>query len=1106
MESNCFDSPLTPSPDGLNLSPEIDVFVFPTSFAQQRLWFIDQFAPGHSFYNVTTALRLTGEVNLTALTATFTAIGNRHEALRTRFAAVEGEPVQVIAPEAEIPLNWVDLRWFPPEEQFAEVQRLAGVESERGFNLSTGPLMRVTLLQLGELEWILLLNLHHIISDDWSMGVLIREWGEIYGALVANRPINLPELPLQYADFAEWQREWFQGEVLEQQLGYWRQQLRGIVPLNLPGDFPPSPRPSYQGGSLQIEFSPALTQGLKRLSQDAGVTLFMTLLAGFQLLLSRYSQQDEVTVGSPIANRNRSEIEGLIGFFVNSLVLRTSVAGNPTVREFLARVREVTLGAYAHQDLPFEKVVEALHPDRVLTVHPLFQVVFNLQNAPMQELELPGLTVSSMSLGVKTTRFDLEVHLWEAGDSFRRTYGEDWQHGEGLRGLVVYNRSRFQGETVNQMLEQFKTVLENMVKNPEECINQVGLISEQEQGKLREWNQTQTEYPQGGIPQQFEAQVLAHPEAVAVTIAGESLSYGELNRRSNQVAHYLQKLGIESEEVVGICAEQSLEAIVGMVGILKAGGAYLPLDPSYPRDRLEWMGEDAAIRVVLTPERFEQQLSAVGEVRVCLDGDWQAISQESPENLTASISGSRLAYVIYTSGSTGTPKGVAVSHRAVNRLVLNTNYIQITPQDRIAQAATLAFDAATFEIWGALLNGAHLVGISPAVILSPHDLVRELQEKQIDILFLTTALFQQVVRAIPQGFQSLRCLLFGGETVDPRWVKKLLKQGMPQELLHVYGPTENTTFSTYYRIDSLPEAAKTIPIGKPIANTEVYLLDEQLQPVPVGISGEIYLGGDGLARGYLNRPQLTEERFIIYPGDTSGRRLYKTGDLGRYKPDGNLEFLGRIDHQVKIRGYRIELGEIEAMLCQHPGVAAAVAIAQEEIPGDKQLVAYVVPRVTPGESSGLNIGELRRFMSEKLPRYMLPAAYALLEVLPLTQNGKINRQILPEIETTFEELPENYVAPRTSVEELLVDIWRQVLGKPQVGVYDNFFELGGHSLLATQLISRIRDGLKIELPVSQLFEAPTVASLANYIETVSWAAKQPKWSNPNQDFTEEVEF
>ncbi|MCT7961130.1 amino acid adenylation domain-containing protein [Laspinema sp. D1] len=1108
MESNLFNSPLTPAPDALNLSPETDVFVFPTSFAQQRLWFIDQFAPGHSFYNVTTALRLTGVVNFPALADTFIEIGRRHETLRTRFTTVEGEPVQVISPEADIPVNWVDLRQFSSGEREAEATRWAAVEAEFPFNLATGPLLRVTLLQMEDSLSILLLNMHHIISDDWSMGVFVQELGTIYRALVENRPVLLPELPLQYADFAEWQREWFQGEVLEEQLGYWRQQLRGIVPLNLPGDSPKPATPSYQGKSQVFELSQPLTAALKALSQQEGVTLFMTLLAGFQTLLYRYSQQDEITVGSPIANRNRSEIEGLIGFFVNSLVLRTDVSGNPTFRELLARVREVTLGAYGHQDLPFEKVVEALHPDRVLNVHPLFQVVFNLQNAPMQELDLPGLTVSSMSLGVKTTRFDLEVHLWESADSFRSVYGQDWQHQDSLRGFVIYNTDKFESGTVAQMLEQFKTLLKKIVKNPNQRVEELELISDGERDRiLIEWNQTQAEYPaETAIQALFEAQVQANPQAVAVTIAGESLTYQQLNQRSNQLAHYLQHLGVGDEEIVGLCAAKSLDTIVGMLGILKAGGAYLPLDPTYPSDRLNWMMADAGVRLLLVPDELRGKFNGFEGVMVGGDCDGEAVTREPVENLPHFPGGSRLAYVIYTSGSTGTPKGVAVPHQAVNRLVLNTNYIQITPKDTVAQVSNLSFDAATFEIWGALLNGAHLKGISTEVTLSPHDFARELRQQQIDILFLTTALFQQVVRTVPQAFQSLRCLLFGGETVDPRWVKKVLNQGMPQQLIHVYGPTENTTFSTYFPIEAMAEPASSVPIGKAVANTELYLLDPHLQPVAVGVPGELYLGGEGLARGYLNRPDLTEERFISNPFGKPGTRLYKTGDLARYKSDGNLEFLGRIDHQVKIRGFRIELGEIEAVLCQYPGVAAAVAIAREEIPGEKELVAYVVPQDPEGKSSPLKISELRRFLSEKLPSYMLPTAYAILEVLPLTPNGKINRQILPKIETAFQELSQNYVNPRTEVEKVLVDIWREVLGKQQVSVYDNFFELGGHSLLATQLISRIRDGLKIELPVSQLFEAPTVASLANYIETVCWAAQPQKLSKSYQNEREEVEF
>jgi amino acid adenylation domain-containing protein len=1154
MTSELSDNSFTDAQARLNIPEEEDVFIFPVSFAQQRLWFINQLVPGNTFYNVPTVLRLTGSLNLTALEQTFNEIVRRHEALRTRFGIVEGQLVQAIptvscanapadslgsfASTLTINLPVIDLRELPAEERELQAKQLVTEESQRPFDLAIGPLIRLMLLKLDETEYVLLLNLHHIVSDDWSIGVLIRELSAIYAAFAQQQPSPLPELPLQYADFAHWQREWLQGEELETQLGYWRQQLDSISILNLPTDRPKPTIQSYRGATKLLELPPNLSNALEKLSQQEGVTLFMTLLAAFQTLLYRYTHQEDIAVGSPIANRNRSEIEGLIGFFVNSLVLRTDLSGNPTFQELLSKVREVTLGAYAHQDLPFEKLVEELHPERSLSRHPLFQVMFGFQNAPMEALELPGLTLSPQTVEFTTTRFDLEFILWEGSDGFRSLWGEKWEHSEGIRGVVVYNTDLFDETTISRMQGHFKTLLESIVANPQARIANLPLLSQSERHQLlMEWNDTFADYPKHQcIHHLFEEQVDRTPDAIAVIYEDKQLTYRELNNRSNQLAHHLQKLGVSPEALVGICMERSVEMIVGLLGILKAGGAYVPLDPSYPPERLSFMLEDAQVSVLLTQEKLvgrlpdaitsTQQSFAIQNPRVVyLDNDWHTIAQESPENPTSNVRSDNLAYVIYTSGSTGKPKGVAVPHKAVNRLVFNTNYVKLNPSDKIAQVSNTSFDAATFEIWGALLHGAQLVGISPDVTLSPHEFALQLRQEGISVLFLTTALFQQIARVVPQAFESLRYLLFGGEAVDPRWVKKVLKKGPPQQLLHVYGPTEGTTFSSFCWVQEVLQDATSIPIGHPITNTQIYLLDEQLQPVPIGVPGELHIGGDGLARGYLNRPELTAERFISNPfskekgnrkqetetrGENSSflpssAHLYKTGDLARYRPDGNIEFLGRIDNQVKIRGFRIELGEIQVVLNQHPAVRETVVIVQEDIPGDKHLVAYIVPNQTAIEKQDF-APLLRQFLKEKLPSYMVPSAYMMLNSLPLTPNGKVDRRVLPAVDTLSLDPKEDYVAPRSTLEEELARIWAKVLGKQQVGIHDNFFELGGHSLLATQLTSRIRDAFQVELPVRHLFEAPTVATLAKHIETICWATKGHDTNSSTSNEREEMEF
>ncbi|BDA68804.1 hypothetical protein CAL7716_029700 [Calothrix sp. PCC 7716] len=1123
-----------------------EVFIFGASFAQLRLWFFDQLVPGNAIYNVPTVIRLHGSLNQSALEFALNEIVRRHETLRTTFRILEEQLVQVIAPSLLISIKTFEL---PTQQSEAQAKYIITQEIERPFDLSSGPLLRVILLKLSENEHILLLNMHHIVCDDWSIGVLISELGALYTAKIKNQPSPLSELPLQYADFAEWQREWLTGEVLENQLAYWRHQLNGITMLPLPTD---KRRPNIQapkGATQFLELPRCLVDALEKLCQKEGATLYMILLAAFQTLLYRYTYSDDITVGSPIANRNRSEIEGLIGFFVNTLVLRTDFSGNPTFRELLARVREVTLKAYSHQDLPFEKLVEHLQPERKSSANPFFQVVFGFENAPMQELELPDLVPSFMNIDLKTTRFDLELHLWKCSSDFRSLWGGDWKHSEGIRGVVVYNTDLFEDATISRMLKHFTTLLESIVADPEERITNLPILSEAELNQmLFEWNDTQSDYPSNQcIHELFEQQVAQYSNNIALDFENvetryiASLQYDELNNRSNQIAHHLQKLGVDTEVVVGICAEPSIDMIVGMLGILKAGGAYLPLDPSYPVERLNFMLKDSHAQVLLTQEKFAQHFENFSYPIVNLDSYWEIIAHESKQNLNSETRSDNLAYIIYTSGSTGTPKGVTITHKAVNRLVRNTNYINITPNDKIAQVSNTSFDAATFEIWGALLNGAQLIGISKDIILSPTEFASQLKQKDISILFLTTALFQKIARDVPQAFSTLKYLLFGGETIDTRWVKKVIQNKAPQQLIHVYGPTENTTFSSYYPIHELP-LATSIPIGRPISNTQIYILDTHLQPVPIGVVGEIYISGDGLARGYINNVATdilwnnvatdilwnnvatdilwnNVATDILWSGhpcppSVNGRdgqgcpfhkslshnkNIYKTGDLGKYLPDGNIEFIGRIDNQVKIRGFRIELEEIETLLNQHPVIREAVVIAKEDIPGDKYLVAYIVPQ--PQQQVTTN--NLRAFLKQKLPEYMIPVAYVVLESLPLTPAGKVNRYALPKIDTLSLNVEENYVAPQTDVEQVLVEIWANILtmGKQPIGVHDNFFELGGHSLKATQLTSRIRDIFHIDLPLRSLFEAPTIASLAKCIKMLTDTSS----NNTNID-REEVEF
>ncbi len=911
----------------------------PLSFAQQRLWFLDQLAPGGIEYNMPSTLRLTGPLDVTALERSLNEIVRRHEILRTSFTKFEGEPVQLIAPSLIVPLPLLDLSILPENEREVEVRRVVRDEGRKPFDLALGPLIKATLIRLAAEDHLLLLLQHHIVSDGWSLGILLRELGVIYDAFSHGKSSPLEELPIQYADFALWQRTWLQEDVLDKQLSYWKQVLGELPQFYFPMDHPRPAVQSFHGDRLSVVVPVDVVAGLNAWSRRENATLYMVLLAAFNALLHRYTGQNEVVLGSPIANRNLPEVEGLIGFFVNSLVMRNSVDGNADFRELLARVREGTLGAYEHQDLPFERLVEVLEPERDLGRNPLFQIIFAVQNAPLEGQKIGGLTLETMSGESETTRFDLEVHIWERGSE--------------LTIVFIYNTALFEPATIERLALHYQNVLRAMVADAGRRIADIELLSSEERDQLViGWNATGREYPRGKrIDELFEAQAVRSAEAVALIDGGERLSYGEVNRRANQVGRYLRERGVRRGSLVGIAMERSVDLIVGILGILKAGGAYVPLDPSYPQERLKYILGDTGAAVILTQQRHMDSLPQSGAEVVCLDRDRQEIGAQSGENLGIEGVAEDLAYVMYTSGSTGVPKGVEVPHRGVVRLLFGVDYVRLDAEQRFLHLAPTSFDASTFEIWGSLLHGGQCV-LYPGRVPSPFELGELLHKHEINTLWLTASLFNAVIDGAPEALSGVRQLLIGGEALSVPHVRRALALLPQTQIINGYGPTESTTFTCCYSIPRpLEENLSSIPIGKPIGNTEVYILDSQLHPVPIGVAGELYIGGDGLARGYLNQPELTAEKFIEHPfSEDSQARLYKTGDRVRYLADGNIEFLERLDNQVKIRGYRIELGEIEAVLNEHSGVSQSVVAVREDTPGDKRLVAYVVPKLDKNNS------------------------------------------------------------------------------------------------------------------------------------------------------------
>jgi amino acid adenylation domain-containing protein len=1035
----------------------------PLSFAQRRMWFLNQLEPESAYYNVPLAMRLTGQLDTDALEKAINEVIRRHEVFRTTFATAGGDPVQVISEAVHLPLTIEDISG-EGEDRAVE---LAAEESAKPFDLSRGPLLRMRLLKLGPDHHVALFTVHHIISDGWSMGVLVREVAALYAAFVEDKTSPLPELPIQYADFAAWQQEWLRGSVLEDHFDYWKQQLEGApATLDLPTDKPRPPVQQFRGGHELFSIPADVTERLLALSRQEGATLFMTILAAFNVLLYRYSGQKDILTGTPIANRNRAEIEALIGFFVNTLVLRAKIESDESFLSLLRQLRRTTVDAYAHQDLPFEKLVQELQPERDMSRSPLFQVMLVLQNVPPQAFELPGLTLSAFETRNRTAKFDLMLTLAEKPD--------------GIFAELEYDTDLFERETIIRMIGDFQVLLESVTANPLEKVSTVQLLTHTERARLlEEWNQTDAEYARDTcLHQLFELQVDRTPDAACLIGDGVSLTYRELDQRANQLAHHLRRDGIGRETRVGILMERSVEQAVALMGVLKAGACYVPLDPDFPRERLHYLLDDANVTLILTQARLANELLSGHAGVLCLDDCAAELERESTSRPATTATSDNLAYVIYTSGSTGRPKGAMLQHNTiVNCLQWMQRTYQLEQSDRFVFKTTLNFDPSVWEFFWPLMVGAQVILVRPEAQSNPALLVETILRHEATVVYLVPSLLSHFLEEQKlEQLASLRYVISGGESLMRETVERFHERLPNVELHHSYGPTE-TSIGVSETICRFDNARRVTPIGRPGANVQLYVLDEGMQPVPVGVRGELYIGGECVGRGYLNRPELTAERFGPDPfASAAGARLYRTGDVVRYLADGQLEFIGRSDDQVKLRGIRMELGEIEAVLDEQDGVSGAAVIAYSEDHRDTRLVAYVTTE--PGRV--VTSEELRRGLQAQLPDYMVPASFVMLDQMPLMPNGKINRRALPAPEP-FAQSSNGFVAPQNSVEELLSEIWTEVLDLERVSTADNFFALGGHSLLATRVTSRVREMFGVELPVRVVFESPTIRGISQKI-------------------------
>lgn len=1049
---------------------------FPLSFSQLRLWFLEQLVPGNTIFHINTAVCLTTPLNITALDKSLNEIVRRHEALRTTFTTVDGQPVQIIAAEPVMRLNVIDLRATPAAQREKEALRVANEEAQKPFDLTCDSLVRASLLRLDALRSVFLLTMHHIVSDGWSLNLFWEELTSIYPAVLAGRASPLPELPIQYADYAVWQRKWLQGEVLQSQLRYWKRHLADLPPLDLSTDRPRPPIQTFRGTQQGIELSESLTASLKRICQREGTTLFMVLLAAFEVLLSLYTGQKDFAVGTTIAGRRHTETERLIGFFVNTLVLRADLSGNPGFREVLRRVQEVTLGAYSYQDLPFEKLVEELQPERDLSRNPLFQVMLQLMNAPNERgAELSGSVLPTMDLERKNSIFDLAFSLWESP--------------AGLRGVVEYNTDLFEATSIRRLVAHFQTLLLGIVAHPDKPVAEHELLTPAEREQLLAWNHTGADFlPDRSLVQLFEARSLEQSQAPAFIYGDDGLCYEELNRRANKLAHYLRRLGVGPEVLVGQCLERSPEMVIGLLAILKAGGVYLPLNPSDPAARLALILGDARVSIVITEQRFVDLLPGSKLRRVCIDAEQRQISLESESNPCCNISPEHLAYVIYTSGSTGRPKGVAAEHKQIlNRLAWMWKSYPFRADEVCCQKTAATFVDSIWELLGPLLQGIPTVIIPESVSRDLDALVKVLAKNNITRIWVVPSLLRALLNTYPDLQDQLPRLKFwvtSGEALSPALFREFQK-AMPQNVLYNLYGTSEVWDTTWFDPQLESWESETAPIGRPIANIETYVLNDQLQLAPIGVPAELHIGGAGLARGYLNSPALTAERFIPDPfSSVPGARLYGTGDSVRYLGDGNLEFIGRRDHQIKVRGFRIELSEVELAIEEHESVHTAVVTASKAGDG---LVAYVVAK----PAAQIEKHHLEEHLRRRLPDYMLPSALVMMEKLPLTSNGKIDRAGLPDASEVEPQTESTSHEPRNEEEKLIARMFAEVLKRERVGIHDDFFKaLGGHSLLATQLVSRVRRAFEVELPLRSVFDQPTVAALAEVVSQLQQSADE----------------
>jgi fengycin family lipopeptide synthetase B len=1056
---------------------EEDQRPIPLSFAQQQMWLLDQLSPGTTVYTIPAGLHLLGELHLSALEHTFAEIILRHEALRTLFVMEDEYPVQSVQLPYKLPMIPQDLSMLDQRERDATLSRLIQEELARPFDLTTGPLIRSRLFLLAPDEHFLLLNVHHIVFDGWSAGLLTQEFVQLYAAFSQGNSSPLPPLSLQYADFAHWQREWSQGPQMQEQLAFWQQRLSApLSVLELPLDRPRPPRQTFAGAHHPVQFSPELTRQWTTLGQAEGATLFMTVLAAFEALLFRYSGQSDLLIGTPIANRNRAETENLIGCFVNTLVLRTDLSGEPTFRDLLKRVRQVALKAYEHQDMPFEELVKLVHLDRESSRNPLFQVMFVFQNASQSPRQLKDLTVKMVQMSPAVAKFDLTLVVWETP--------------EGLQGQFEYNTALFDAATIARWADHFQVLVEGLVAHPDQQLTSLPLVTAAEKQLIREFSVTnEVVVPDKCLHQLFETQVERHPEAIAVVCEAAQLTYRALNAWANQVATALQARGVGVETRVGVCLDRSFELVVGLLGVLKAGGTYVPLDPSYPRERLNFILEDSQASVVLSHRRCNTALRVPALSMIWLDDlpdleESTREAQQAPER--PPVSPANAAYIIYTSGSTGRPKGVVNTHQNVVSLFAATEGLyQFNEQDVWTLFHSFAFDFSVWEFWGALLYGGRLVVVPYLLSRSPEEFYRLLQEQQVTVLNQTPSSFSQLLQAearlVESTVPSLRLVIFGGEALNMGQLAPWFERHGDEhpQLINMYGITETTVHVSLYPLNcaDLDGRNKSL-IGRPIPGWQTYLLDQHLQVVPLGVPGELYVGGKGVARGYLGQPELTAERFLPHPfSQEPGARLYKTGDRARYLIDGTLEYLGRTDQQVKVRGFRIELGEVEALLEHMETVRQAVVLLREDQPGNPQLVAYVVPT-----QPGVEPAQLKHALRQRVPHYLVPTLIILLDALPLLSSGKVDRRRLPVPLQDRSQVVSRYLPPRTPLEKQLVLIWEQVLERQEIGVQDNFFELGGHSLKAIQLLARLREKLQKNVSLGHFFQTQTIAEMAILLE------------------------